>query len=602
MKTPRQTYQNREAKYSSIVVRQKKTERLLSNLRLLVFMAGLGIAIPLFAFRNYILLAPLVLIALVFVILVVVHGRLVLRLKFTTLMQEINTRSLARLDGEWKSFSDDGCDFKDDGHSYSSDLDVFGPGSLFQWINCANTYIGRNKLRNLLAEPPGAKADILARQQAVKELAEKLPWRQEFLAEGLSVAGKVRDPEQMFNWAREVNPTLRKPLVTSLVRVCPILTVLLIIAGFGLNLIPQALPATALVLQFGALAYKSKLRTRMFDIAEFYAGDLRVYYKMLRHFEEHNWNAKYIKDIDSGLKNKAGISAFKQISKLSSLIDSIANRRNMVYFIINVLTLRDFHHLIALERWKQQSGDSLEGWFDALGQIEALASLAVIRFDNPHWAIPELDQGSMPQLEAKNLGHPLLKKGANNDLVISEKTKVLLITGSNMSGKSTLLRTAGINLVLAYAGAPVCAHSFRATIMEISTCMRVSDNLGESISSFYAELLRIKDIVAKAEVGKKVFFLLDEIFKGTNSLDRHTGAKVLINKLSQTNSIGMVSTHDLELCELEKENSKIANFHFQEYYKNGQIHFDYMLRSGPSTTRNALYLMKLAGIDIDKEK
>jgi DNA mismatch repair ATPase MutS len=215
--------------------------------------------------------------------------------------------------------------------------------------------------------------------------------------------------------------------------------------------------------------------------------------------------------------------------------------------------------------------------------------------------MPVFCDGNETVFEAKGIGHPLLTgKRTHNDLVIDNKVKVLLITGSNMSGKSTLLRTAGINLVLAYAGAPVCASWFQASIMGINTCMRIGDNLGENISSFYAELLRIKKIVTEAAAGKRIFYLLDEIFKGTNSLDRHTGAKVLINKLSHTNCIGLVSTHDLELCELERENDRIANYHFQEYYKNGRIYFDYELRPGPSTTRNALYLMQLAGIDVDE--
>ena len=270
--------------------------------------------------------------------------------------------------------------------------------------------------------------------------------------------------------------------------------------------------------------------------------------------------------------------------------------------------------MIALEKWKQQSGQAMGDWFDALGEMEALASLAVIRFDHPDWVMPTIydindseanePEQSKPIFEAAGLGHPLLhkEKRRRNDLTFNHQVKVLLITGSNMSGKSTLLRTAGINLVLAYAGAPVCAHSFRASFMSINTCMRVSDNLGENISSFYAELLRIKRIVQEAETGKRVFFLLDEVFKGTNSLDRHTGARVLIKKLSQTNSLGLVSTHDLELCDLAQENKRVANYHFQEYYQEGKIYFDYKLRPGPSTTRNALFLMQLAGIEVDKEE
>jgi DNA mismatch repair ATPase MutS len=321
---------------------------------------------------------------------------------------------------------------------------------------------------------------------------------------------------------------------------------------------------------------------------------------MMKRFEKHNFKSSHIKKIKDGIKNKKGLEVFKQIDKLSSIIDSISNRRNLFYAFFNILALWDFQNIIALERWKQKSGHLLKKWFDALGKIEALASLAVIRFENPEWVMPSICEENETILAAKDIGHPLLTgKRIYNDFTIDNKIKVLLITGSNMSGKSTLLRTAGINLVLAYAGAPVCARWFQASLMEINTCMRVSDNLGENISSFYAEILRIKKIVTEADTGRRVFFLLDEIFKGTNSLDRHTGAKVLINKLCLTNSIGLVSTHDLELCELERENDKIINYHFQEYYKDGRIYFDYKLRPGPSTTRNARYLMHLAGIDVD---
>jgi DNA mismatch repair ATPase MutS len=340
----------------------------------------------------------------------------------------------------------------------------------------------------------------------------------------------------------------------------------------------------------------------VFSMAENYADDLKAYYKLIKLFEKRKFKNEHINKIKKEIKDRDGLEVFKQVDRLSSIIDSIADRRNLFYFIINILLLWDYHNIIALERWKQKSGPGLKKWFDALGRMEALASLAVIRFEHPDWVMPLIDDGDKSVVEAQGVGHPLLsEERVTNDFSIGGQVKVLLITGSNMSGKSTLLRTAGINLVLAYAGAPVCARWFRASIMEIGSCMRVSDNLGENISSFYAELLRIKEIVTAAESGKRVFFLLDEIFKGTNSLDRHTGARVLINKLSLTNAIGLVSTHDLELCDLERENKRIANYHFQEYYEKGKILFDYKLRPGPSTTRNALYLMQLAGINIEED-
>ncbi|KJS82227.1 MAG: hypothetical protein JM58_15365 [Peptococcaceae bacterium BICA1-8] len=602
MEAPKQKYERREGGYKKLLEKQEKAERLISNLRLAVFIIGIGVGILMYIAHNYILFTA-ILVAFIgmFIYFVICHGRLKVRMKYTTLLRDINTCSLKRLKGEWNTFVDDGRDFKDDSHNYSGDLDIFGKNSLFQWINTANTFIGRHKLRELFLGVIGNSYDIRERQEAVDELAAMLRWRQRFLAEGMMASAKLQDPENLITWARESNEVFRKPWIISIIRICPVITVILVLTGFLMNIIPWYLPAAALVIQFALLSYKSKERSRMFSISEIYADDMDVYYKMLKLFEKSNFKSPYIKKIKDGIRNKEGLEVFRQADRLSLIINSISDRRNFFYIIFNILTLWDFQNIIALERWKQKSGHFLKDWFDGLGRIEALASLAVIRFENPDWVMPMICDGNETVFQTKGLGHPLLPgKRTHNDVAIDNKAKVLLITGSNMSGKSTLLRTAGINLVLAYAGAPVCARSFQASIMGIYTCMRVSDNLGENISSFYAELSRIKKIVSEAESGKRVFFLLDEIFKGTNSQDRHTGARVLINKLSLTNSIGLVSTHDLELCDLELKNDKIVNYHFREYYKDGRIYFDYELRPGPSTTRNALYLMQLAGIDVSE--
>lgn len=245
------------------------------------------------------------------------------------------------------------------------------------------------------------------------------------------------------------------------------------------------------------------------------------------------------------------------------------------------------------------AGANFEKWINVIGEFEALSSLSVIRHDNPNWVMPEITS-EISKFEAKNMGHPLLgETRVCNDIVIQIPHTVMLVTGSNMSGKSTLMRTVGINLVLAYAGAPVCSENFQCNIMDLYSCMRINDNLDKNISSFYAEILKIKKIVEASKEGKHVFFLLDEIFRGTNSRDRHTGAAILIRQLSKAGSLGLVSTHDLELGEMEKESiSKVKNYHFEEYYKDNEIYFDYKLKSGISTTRNATFLMRLAGIEI----
>ncbi|MDD4169308.1 MAG: DNA mismatch repair protein MutS [Desulfotomaculaceae bacterium] len=602
MATPKQKYERRESRYNKLLQKQEKADGHICYLRLVVFITGFGVAVPMYILQNWVLLtADLVSFTTLFIYVVMRHEKLKNRMEYTTILRDINSCSLKRIKGEWNTFTDDGGDFKDGSHKYSGDLDIFGKNSLFQWINTANTYIGRRKLHELLSGVTGHSDDTRARQEAVDELAAMLTWRQRFSAEGMMAKGRMRDPEGLIDWVRERNEYFRNFGVIAMAKIFPVVTSILVLTGFALNKIPWYLPTAALVWQFALLSHKSKERRRILTISENYANDLKVYYQMLKLFEKRNFKSTLIKGIKDGIKNKEGLEVYRQVDRLSAIINSISNRRNLFYVFFNILLLLDFQHIIALERWKQKAKHSLNKWFEALGQIEALASLAVIRYENPTWVMPVICDGNETVFAAKELGHPLLPESrTHNDLAFSKQVKVLLITGSNMSGKSTLLRTAGINLVLAYAGAPVCARWFQASIMEINTCMRVSDDLGENISSFYAELLRIKNIVSEANTGKRVFYLFDEIFKGTNSMDRHTGAKVLINKLSQTNSIGLASTHDLELCELEGENNRIANYHFREYYRNGKIYFDYKLCPGPSTTRNALYLMQMAGIDVDE--
>lgn len=609
-------YEKRAHRYGQLLQKQEKLERLISNLRLTIFIVGLSIIVLTYMQDRYLdFLTALLLFIGFFIYLVFRHGRLKEKIKSTIILRDLNTHSLQRLRGEWNTFEDDGGEFKDKNHSYIEDLDIFGRNSLFQWINTAQTFRGRQKLAALLAGDVGNCNDIRERQEAVSELATKFTWRQRFIAYGKlafmdskQYKEKLGDPQYLINWGKEKNEVFSDLGVIVLCRVSPLITTILVILGFGMDKISWFWPASALLVQATLLKYHRKECAQIFKLAEQYAADLKVYYQMLKHLEKYSFKASYLQEIKKGIRDSQGREVYKQIERLSVLIAPITSRRNAFYAFFNIVALRDFQYMIALEKWKQQSGQALGEWFDALAEMEVLASLAVIRFENPDWGMPTVFAAQEAQANETNkavfvavaLGHPLLpaEKRKHNDLIFKDKEKVLLITGSNMSGKSTLLRTAGINLVLAYAGAPVCARSFQASLMSIYTCMRISDNLEENISSFYAELLRIKQIVQKAESGERVFFLLDEVFKGTNSLDRHTGAKVLINKLSQTNSLGLVSTHDLELCDLAQENERVVNYHFQEYYQDGKIYFDYQLRPGPSTTRNALHLMKLAGIDV----
>jgi len=598
----KEKYERRRKKYFQLCEKYTKIINIISNLRLLLFILGIGLSIFLFVIKFYFMLVAILVVFVVsFFYLMILHDKLFKAKRYSSMLVKINEDALKRLSGEWESFLDSGKDFLDENHQYSYDLDIFGRRSLFQWINVASTFLGRKVFCALLSGDRKKIEQIKKRQQAVKELALKLGWRQRFLAEGLVISEEMKDPEGLINWANEQYEFYKKPYLAVVVKVLPVITILSLILAFNTKRVPYYIPAVMVLIQFFILKYKNRERSEIFKTADKFSKDIGVYNKMLKLFEKKDFQSDLIKEIKNKMAGKTGMPAYKQVERLAKIIDSISNRHVPFYLIFNLLTLWDYHNMIILEKWKNGSGRYLKEWLEGIGEMEALSSLSIIKHDNPDWVMPEIKEAKDNIFKASRMGHPLITSNrVCNDLDFNSPIKVLLITGSNMSGKSTLLRTAGINLVLAYAGAPVCAEVFCVSAMDIHSCMRVSDDLGKNISSFYAELLRIKDILKEAKTGKRVFFLLDEIFKGTNSRDRHTGARVLIDELSKTKSIGMVSTHDFELCDLEKKSPKIKNCHFEEYYKDNKIYFDYNLRKGVSTTRNAIYLMRMAGIDIDE--
>lgn len=599
METKKSLYVNRKKHYENLLKKQNQTISFIGLLRFLTFASGVGFAI-LFYLRNTYYLSVFVLIAasIIFIFLANKHNKIKYNKIRCSTLGEINENSVKRINNNWKDFSDKGEDFTDENHNYSKDLDIFGENSLFQWINTCITYHGRQKLKATLSSPIYSAEEIYKRQEAIKELASHIGWTQRFSAEAILSENKNHNPEELFKWAEDKNEFFLKSWVIAIIRLLPIITIALLVSALTFSKVSYKVGLLAIVLQIILLLVGFKEISRNLDTVYEYKDTILIYNRLLTHIEKKNFKSEYITKLKEKLINSEGRTASLQIKKLVKLVSLISDRKNIYYMPIDILTLLDYQFLINLQRFKKASGASLKAWLEVIGEMEALCSLSTISYEHRDWAMAKFQTGS-PIFKAKNLGHPLL--GSNriyNDLDMEQSHNVILITGSNMSGKSTLLRTTGINLVLAYAGAPVCAEDFTCSIMDIYTCMRTSDNLEKNISSFYAELLRIKKLVTATESKTPIFFLLDEIFKGTNSIDRHTGAKVLVSKLSTENALGFVSTHDLELGDIENTNKKVKNYHLKEYYKDDKLYFDYKLRSGVSTTRNALYLMKMAGLEI----
>lgn len=600
MKNIESQYLKRKNRYEALLKKQTQTINFISALRLIVFVAAVGFGLFSYIIKKYHLCFMILIgFIILFIILINKHSRVRYNRKCAKLISEINENSLKRLNGEWKSFEDAGVDFLDDNHNYSKDLDIFGKGSLFQYINTASTYLGREKVKYMLIAPHYTAEEVYDRQNAVKELADNIGWIHRFMAEGKIAAEKKKNPESLFKWGKEKNNLFCSVSFVIMTWILPTITVGVILSYSLLEEISYFFPLICIGVQILILRFNSKKSNETLNVVYKYKNDIEVYSRMLNLIEKKKFRSSYLKKLKENLIYENETTATEQINKLCKVVNLISDRANFFYHLINIVTLWEYHCLIRLERWKKESGESIEKWLNAIAEIEAISSLAVIKHDYSEWVMPEIRNSSLI-LEAKSIGHPLITKNrVCNDLKLDENQSILLITGSNMSGKSTLLRTAGINLVLAYAGGPVCADYFCCSIMNIYTCMRISDNLEENVSSFYAELLRIRKLIDATKEKEPVFFLLDEIFRGTNSKDRHTGARVLVEKLSNENALGMVSTHDLELADIEEKNKKIKNYHFREYYKNNEIYFDYKLRSGVSTTRNAIYLMRMAGINVE---
>ena len=574
----------------------------ISNLRLLTAVAGFGAAGYLLFRKEELLSAAFFLPALIlFLCLVIRHDRLKKEKARIDILGKINEDSVKRWNGEWTAFEDTGVEFQDPEHDFSEDLDLFGRNSLFQWMNTAKTCSGRNALKKLLTDPPKQQEEIRQRQEAAAELSGLLDWRQQMQAEALLSAGKFQDPAPFMQWAQQRDALYGKPAVRYLIRILPPVTILLFAGAFLFPAVPFFVPGLFLIAQIGLLGYRFMDRNRVLGSLSPFLNNIKTYRAMLEGMEKQEFRVKYLRKLQQRLRNAQGETACNQIRKLEKIMDRTAVRHSQLYLVINILFLWDYQCVTALEKWKIKSGSVIRDWIAVIGETEALSSLAVLYYDHPDWAVPVIYH-DQPRLFATETGHPLLPEGrVCNDISMMKRGQVFLITGSNMSGKSTLLRTVGVNLVLAYAGAPVCAKEFHCTVFDIYTSMRVRDDLERNISSFYAELLRIKRMIEAAKKGEPVFFLLDEIFKGTNSRDRHTGARILIKLLSSEGAVGFVSTHDVELGDLATEDSRIRNYHFREYYKEGQLFFDYKLRTGVSDTRNAIYLMKMAGIAVPEE-
>jgi hypothetical protein len=524
----------------------------------------------------------------VFLALATWHGRVIDRERRAKARSLLNQRGLDRLAGKWHDFADKGDAFASAEHLYSPDLDVFGQGSLFQRLNETATKAGEALLAAWLGAPATAE-DIVSRQRAVRELAPAVEFRQVLLVEARVASEARADPSRFIAWVEGPDLLAGIRWARPVACVLPPLTLLLgMLASY--DLVQPLFPALSFVAQvLVAVATWAACGKLYSAITDGQGGFVR--------FEGTFGavSAQQFKD-ERLVKLRAAAGASDRLARFGRLFSFAELRSSGQYHaLINVLTLWDLHWLFRLEDWRKTDGKDVRKWFEALAELEALSAMATWSAERPDDAFPEIVPGAV--LEAKQLGHPLLDAPVCNDVNLTGQAWV--ITGSNMSGKTTLLRAMGLNTVMALAGMPVCAQAMKVSGLKVLTSMRVKDSLERGVSYFYAEVQRIKAILdaARASPGGALF-LLDELLMGTNTRERQIASKRLLELLLETGAIGAVTTHDLSLTEVTSP--RVRNVHFRDEVDGGDMHFDYRLREGVVETTNALKLLEAAGVPITR--
>jgi hypothetical protein len=549
--------------------------------------------------------------AAVFTVLMVAHNRLereIARLGRATRFFE---GGLARLEGRWAGHGQTGDRYLDPAHPYAQDLDLFGKGSLFELLSTARTHIGEDTLaRWLLA--PADPATIGQRQQAVDELRPRLDLREDLAV----VAEEARtgvDPASLAAWGEA--PSLLPPATR------PVLWVFTVIglAGFagaiatllhsaGLLQISERAAVLSrdvflvVLLVNGTFLYRKRAAVdRVVGAVEEAAHELQLLSGVLQRLERERFRSTRLAALGDSLGSE-GTPPSERIARLGRIIQNLDSRDNVFLRVAEVFILWTPHWALAVEEWRRRSGTVVRRWLTAVGEMEALCSLASHAYENPGDPYPEITAGP-PALEAAGIGHPLIPEDrlVRNDVCLGggDGPRVLVVSGSNMSGKSTMLRTLGVNCVLAQAGAPVRARRLSLSPLSVGASIRLIDSLQEGVSRFYAEILRLRQILDLTEAGRPALFLIDEVLHGTNSHDRRIGAEALVRGLVERGAIGLITTHDLALAEITGVlGARAANVHFEDHIENGQIHFDYLMRPGVVRKSNAIELMRQVGLEI----
>jgi hypothetical protein len=592
--SPLEEYRRRLSVRRAIEAVQERRHQALGNARLLTIAAGgvvLWLVFGLHILRTAWLVAPV----LLFAALAVWHDRVLRARARARRAAEFYEQGIARVTDTWAGTGEPGNRFLVADHPYAADLDLFGRGSLFELLTTARIRAGEETLAGWLLAP-APTADVRARQEAVLELQPLLDLREDLALLGDEV-GAGGHPDLLTRWGN-APPVLEArwpPVVALILSGCAVAALAAWTLGEA-GPLPFALIVVAEVVF--SVAVLRPVRAILAGV-EAPAADLALLAGVFARFERETFSATRLRHLLDGFKT-AGAPPSRRIAKLQRLIDLLNSRRNQMFAPLAGFLLWGAQVGFAIERWRHASGSHLGGWLDGLGELEALCSIAGYAYEHPADPFPLLvDEGT--SFEGEGIAHPLLPaaRAVANTVRLGGTTRMLLVSGSNMSGKSTLLRSVGANAVLALAGAPVRAERLRISPLAIGATLRVQDSLQAGQSRFYAEITRVRAIVALTAGALPVLFLLDELLSGTNSHDREHGAEAIVRGLIERGAIGLVTTHDLALSGIAARLAPRAeNVHFADVLDAGTLAFDYRMRPGVVKTSNALALMRAVGLDV----
>ncbi len=590
--TPREIYQARIAARQAEDVACGRQHALLGYLRLALFIAGLTVAW--LAFYGHELSAWwLLAIAAVFVVVARRHSQVLGRRDEAQRAVQFFERGIARIDDAWVDLPARDPEMSATGSLFADDLDLFRNGGLFTLLNSARTSAGEDRLAAWLLEP-APRDRILARQAAIVELRGLGDLREELASCGQTDFEHL-DLPGLAAWGTSSDPKIPEWLRW----LAPALVVLTLFAGARYLITDHALLLVIIVIVDATITFSFQKRTKaLFISAERVSGSLKLASILIARSEAREFSSPLLRDLRDALRANQH-NASHALHRLAFLTRLMEHRSNFMVRMFDAPLLYSVQLSGAAQVWRRTHGAFLDSWLHALAELEALQSLATYSFEHFADPFPEILDGEA-RFEATQLGHPLIAaaKCVRNDVALGGETRLLLVSGSNMSGKSTLLRAVGINAVLAMAGAPVRANRLRLTPLHVGASIRLNDSLQEGRSRFYSEILRLRTICSLADEQPPALFLLDELLDGTNSVDRLTGARGIAHALLKSGAIGLISTHDLALTQIGDAVGALRNVHFEERIEGGEMHFDFKLRDGVVTTRNGVALMRMVGLKV----